>query len=207
MKKQFLSLVAVASLAIGMVACSNNSNDTASNDSTATTTANTTETTTATSTGSYAAMADSVERNSQQGYYLNPKTGKPYGKLTVDRTTGRITTEAGEPVWRYVDTRTWWVYGGNDWNKVGEAKMQDDKLMYKGDNDNWEDYTTLYGKADADSLAKWKVSDDGNKVKMTTEDGDKLKVKQDEEGNTKIKTDDKKIKVDANGNVIKKEGQ
>lgn len=206
MKKYFFSGLAVTAIALGFTACSNSANDTANNDSAATT-ATTTETTTATSSGSYAAMADSVERNSQQGYYLNPKTGKPYSKLTVDRSSGRITDEAGEPVWRYVDNRTWWVYGGNDWNKVGEAQMQKDKLMYKDDNGKWQNYNTVWGKADEDSITKWKVSDGGNKVKMETSDGSKLKVKEDEEGNTKIKTEDQKVKVDANGKVIKKEGQ
>lgn len=209
MKKQFLSLAAVASIAIGMVACGNNSDETANSDTTATSTSTaTTETATASSTGNYAAMADTVERNSSQGYYLNPKTGKPYGKLTVDRTTGRVTTEAGEPVWRYVDNRNWWVYGydpeSNNWSQAGEAKMQNDKLVYKGDNDQWVDYNSRWSKVDEDNLKKTKVSDDGNKVKAVTDDGDKVKVKTDEEGNTKIKTEDGKIKVDSNGKVIKK---
>lgn len=207
MKKQFLSLAAVATLAVATVACSNNSNETANNDTAAATTV-TTETSTASSTGNYAAMADSVEQNSAQGYYLNPKTGKPYGKLTVDRSNGRITTEAGEPVWRYVDNRNWWVYGYNtdnsNWGQSGEAKMQGDKLVYKGDNDQWTDYNTRWSKEDEDMIKKSKVSDDGNKVKMETEDGEKVKIKTDEEGNTKIKTEDGKIKVDSNGKVIKK---
>lgn len=157
----------------------------------------------ASSAGNYAAMADSVEKNSEQGYYLNPKTGKAYGKLNVDRSTGRVSTEAGEPVWRYVDRRNWWVYGGNDWNQVGEAKMEGDKLVYKGDGDKWVDYDTRWMKEDADSMKKWKESDGGNKQKMVTEDGDKIKVKSDEEGNTKIKVNGEKVKVDSNGNVKK----
>ena len=133
MKKQFLSMAIIAGLAFGVVACSNNANESASSDSastTNTTTATNTEAST-TSTGDYAAMADSVERNSQQGYYLNPKTGKPYGNLKVDRSTGRVTTEAGEPVWRYVDNRNWWVYGydDNSWQQVGEAHMEGDRLI------------------------------------------------------------------------------
>jgi hypothetical protein len=159
----------------------------------------------ASSTGNYAAMADSVEKNSEQGYYLNPKTGKPYGKLKVDRSTGRVTTEAGEPVWRYVDNRSWWVYGYGDssWNQVGQAQMQGDKLMYKGDNDKWVDYNTRWSKDDEENMKKWKESDNGNKVKAVTEDGDKIKVKNDEEGNTKIKVNGEKVKVDSNGNVKK----
>ncbi len=157
----------------------------------------------ASSTGNYAAMADSVEKNSEQGYYLNPKTGKAYGKLTVDRSTGRVTTEAGEPVWRYVDRRNWWVYGGNDWSQEGEAKMEGDKLMYKGDGDKWVDYDTRWMKEDEENMKKWKESDAGNKQKMVTEDGDKIKVKNDEEGNTKIKVNGEKVKVDSNGNLKK----
>lgn len=205
MKKQLLGLAAITVLALGFTSCSNGANDTATTDSSTTTTTTTTgtETTMASSTGNYAAMADSVEKNSEQGYYLNPKTGKSYGKLKVDRSSGRVTTEAGEPVWRYVDRRNWWVYGGNDWNQVGEAKMQDDKLMYKGDGDQWVDYDTKWKQEDEDNLKKWKESDGGDKQKMVTEDGDKIKVKTDEEGNTKVKVNDEKIKVDKDGKVKK----
>lgn len=204
MKKQFFSLAAITALALGFTSCSNGANDTATTDSTTTTTTTTgTETTMASSTGNYAAMADSVEKNSEQGYYLNPKTGKAYGKLTVDRSTGRVTTEAGEPVWRYVDRRNWWVYGGNDWSQEGEAKMEGDKLMYKGDGDKWVDYDTRWMKEDEENMKKWKESDAGNKQKMVTEDGDKIKVKNDEEGNTKIKVNGEKVKVDSNGNLKK----
>ncbi|WP_121353098.1 hypothetical protein [Flavisolibacter nicotianae] len=204
MKKQFFSLAAITALALGFTSCSNGANDIATTDSTTTTTTTTgTETTMASSTGNYAAMADSVEKNSEQGYYLNPKTGKAYGKLTVDRSTGRVTTEAGEPVWRYVDRRNWWVYGGNDWSQEGEAKMEGDKLMYKGDGDKWVDYDTRWMKEDEENMKKWKESDAGNKQKMVTEDGDKIKVKNDEEGNTKIKVNGEKVKVDSNGNLKK----
>lgn len=205
MKKQFLNLAAVASLSIGMVACGNNGNDTAMNDTTATTTA---ETTTATSSGSYAAMADTVEQNSSQGYYLNPKTGKPYGKLTVDRNNGRVTTEAGEPVYRYVDNRNWWVYGydptSSNWTQVGEARMQGNELQYKGDGDNWVDYDTRWKKDDGIINDQWKKETDSSKtkveedgdMKMKTDDGTKIKS---EDGELKIKTKDKKIKVDEDG--------
>lgn len=202
MKKQVLSFLAVAALAF--TACNNDADTTATTDTTTTSTSTTTGTETATSTTTqtsstdYAAFADSVERNSQQGYYLNPRTGKPYKSLRVDRTTGRVTDDAGEPVWRYVDNRNWWVYGdegmdsSSNWSQVGEAKMEKDRLMYKGEGDKWEDYNT-----------KWKVSDDGRKIKMKDADGNKIKIKQDEDGGTKIKVNDEKTKIDKDGNVKK----
>jgi hypothetical protein len=201
MKQKFFGFCAIA-VAVSLAACSNDGTSANADDSTSTSTTNTTastQTTTSTSEGNYAAMADSIERNSQQGYYLNPKTGKKYSSLKVDRSTGRITDESGEQVWRYVDSRNWWVYGDNDynddmynWQQVGEAKQEGEKITYKGDDDKWVDYDT-----------KWKVSDDGMKQKMKTADGDKLKIKTDEEGNTKIKVNDEKVKVDKDGNVIK----
>lgn len=218
MKKQFLNLTTAAALALSLVACGNNAGETATTDSTTTTTTATDNTSTtntgttamASSTNSYAALADSVSANSAKGYYLNPKTGKPYGKLMVDTSTGSITTEAGEPVWRYVDNRDWEVYGDKNmddtvtnWDMVGKAEMQNDKLMYKGDNDKWVDYNAVYMKDDEAALKKWKSSDHGNKVKMTTENGDKIKVKTDEEGNTKMKVNGDKVKMDSAGNVKK----
>lgn len=186
MKRTFLGLAASAFLALGFVACDNAADDKDNADSLNQTTTQTTTT----SEGTYAAMADTVERNSQSGYYLNPKTGKPYSRLTVDRSTGRITDEAGEPVWRYVDNRNWWVYGydGSNWNNVGEAKMDNNSVKYKADGDNWVDYDT-----------KWKKEDD--EWKMKTED---TKIKVDDDG-MKIKTDDQKIKVDEDG--VKKDDQ
>lgn len=215
MKKQFLSLAAIAAIGFGVASCGNGSNETATTDSTSTTTSTATTGTdasmnTATSTNSYAAMADSVESNSAKGYYLNPKTGKPYKSLKVDRTTGAITDDAGEPVWRYVDNRNWWVYGDNDmndtltsWGQVGEARMDKNRLTYKGEGDTWEDYDARWMKDDEAMKTRMKVSDNGNKVKMTTEDGDKVKMKTDEEGNTKIKVNGEKMKMDSAGNVKK----
>ena len=197
MKQRFLGLFAAA-FAIGIVSCNSDGDKTATaKDSSNVNT--TTATTQTTSEGSYAAMADSVEKNSQQGYYLNPKTGKSYTSLKVDRTTGAITDETGEPVWRYVDRRNWWVYGDDNWDDdmytwehVGEAQLEGDNLKYKAEGDKWVDYDS-----------KWKVSDDGRKKKLVTADGDKIKVKTDEEGNTKIKINDEKVKVDKDGNVKK----
>lgn len=208
MKKQFLSAAIIGGLAFGVVACSNDANDTAMNDTAASSTANV-ETTTATSSGAYAAMADSVERNSQQGYYLNPKTGQAYSNLKVDRSTGRVTTEAGEPVWRYVDNRNWWVYSWDPtadyWTQTGEARMQNNALQYKDNSDNWVDYDTRWKKDDGILEDEWKKETENAKVKVE-EDGDTkikyedgTKIKQDEDG-TKIKTKDgKKLKVDEDG--------
>ena len=192
MKQRIFGFCAAAVI-VSLAACSNDGTSADANDSTSTTTTNTTVSTPATTTtseSSYAAMADSVERNSQQGYYLNPKTGKPYGSLKVDRTTGRITDDSGEPVWRYVDRRNWWVYGDDNyddtiysWNQVGEAKQEGDKITYKGDNDKWVDYDT-----------KWKKADDEWKLKQ----GD-IKIKVEKDGDIKVKDGDKKTKIDEDG--------
>lgn len=209
MKKQILSVAIIGGLAFGVVACSNEGAGTASNDTTTTSTTANVETTTATSTGEYAAMADSVERNSQKGYYLNPKTGQPYSGLKVDRSTGRVTTEAGEPVWRFVDNRNWWVYSwdpaAGNWSQTGEARLENNTLRYKDDGNNWVDYDTRWKKDDGILEDEWKKETENAKVKVE-EDGDTkikyedgTKVKQDEDG-IKIKTKDgKKLKVDEDG--------
>ena len=209
MKKQFLSTAVIAGLAFGLIACGNSADESANSDSATNTTTNI-ETTTATSSGDYAAMADSVERNSQQGYYLNPRTGKPYNNLKVDRSTGRVTSDAGEPVWRYVDNRNWWVYGydnsDRNWRQLGEARMQDEKLQYKGDNDQWMDYDARWKKDDGLLEDEWKKETENSKMKveedgdskLKTEDG--TKIKQEADGDLKIKTKDgKKVKVDEDG--------
>jgi hypothetical protein len=204
MKHGFFKAFAAAAV-ITLTACNNDGASSDATDSAAN--ANSTEATsnTATSEGSYAAMADSIERNSEQGYYLNPQTGKSYGKLKVDRKSGRITTEGGEPVWRYVDNRNWWVYGDdnmddsmNNWNQVGEARMDGEKIMYKGDGDKWVDYDTKWKKEDDE----WKMKQGDTKIKveddeMKIKDGDKkIKVEDDE---MKIKNGDKKTKIDEDG--------
>ena len=208
MKRRFLSFCAFATVAISVTACNNTgttsgTTDSSNNTSSTNTTSTTNSTMTATSSvGNYAAMADTVEKNSQQGYYLNPKTGKPYKSLKVDRTTGRISDETGEPVWRYVDNRNWWVYGdkGTDttttWSQVGEAKMDKDKLTYHGDGDKWVNYDDRWMKDDEMMVKKWKSSDNGMKQKVTTENGDKIKIKTDEDGNLKkIKVNGDKMKM------------
>ncbi|MDB5207054.1 MAG: hypothetical protein JWR72_2129 [Flavisolibacter sp.] len=210
MKRKFLSFCAAAAVAISFTACNDTGTTSGTTDSSSTTTASsaTTPVTSTTSESRYAAMADSVERNSQQGYYLNPRTGKAYKSLKVDRSTGSITDDAGEPVWRYVDNRNWWVYGGENWNQVGEAQMEGNSLRYKGDGDKWVDYDTRWKTEDTDMEKKWKESTDGMKVKTET-DGD-VKMK-DEDTKIKLETDGKmkikdkktgeKTKIDENGKV------
>ncbi|HVF80710.1 MAG TPA: hypothetical protein VM884_02210 [Flavisolibacter sp.] len=213
MKRRFLSFCGAAALAISFTACSNTGTSSENADTSSTTTAsagsaNTTPTTSTTSEGGYAAMADSVERNSQQGYYLNPKTGKAYKSLKVDRTTGSITDDAGEPVWRYVDNRNWWVYGGDNWSQVGEAQMEGERLRYKGDGDKWVDYDTRWKTDDVELDKKWKESTNGMKMK-TEADGDvkmkdedtKIKVESDGQIKIKDKKTGEKTKIDENGKV------
>lgn len=215
MKKQFLSFCAVA-VAVSFAACSDNTGTSSTTtDSGSTTTTNTTvssapTTTTTTSSNSYAAMADTLKANSAKGYYLNPKTGKAYKGLTMDATTGAITDDAGQQVWRYVDNRDWEVYGDDNmddtttsWNQVGKAKMDNDKIMYQGEGDKWVDYDTKYKASDDAYLKKHKVSDNGMKEKMVTQDGDKIKMKTNEQGDTKIKVNGDKMKMDKDGNVKK----
>src|SRR5688500_14144665 len=104
-KNKIFGLLAAAGIVLGFTACNNSSDGTATNDTVNTTLDPTAGT--ATTTTDYAAFADSIERNSQSGYYLNPKTGKKMN-LKVDRTSGTITdASSGEPVWRYVDNRNW----------------------------------------------------------------------------------------------------
>lgn len=183
---------------MGFVACSNDGTTGATGDTTTTTNTTTgtetTATTTTTSEMSYSAMADTVERNAMSGYYLNPSTGKAYKSLKVDRTTGAITDDAGEPVWRYVDNRNWWVYGDDNmedtmttWNHVSDAKMEGDKMTYKGDGDAWVDYD-----------AKWKADDEKMSKKWKSKDGE-TKIKVEKDGDMKIKQGDEKIKIDEDG--------
>lgn len=205
MKKNKLVSFLAAGVAFVFVACNDSSNNTASTDSidsanTASNAANTTEMAT-NSSNDYTAFGDSVEKNSQSGYYVNARTGKPQ-RLKVDRTTGSVTDEqSGEPVWRYVDNRNWWVYGMDDsdwnWNKMGEAKMNNNKLMYKGEKDEWMDYDAQWKASDEKLQKGWKTRIGDTKIKVS-KDGD-IKVK-DKTGTVKYDADDKKIKSDSSHN-------
>jgi hypothetical protein len=183
-----------AFLAMGFVACNNDdSESTTSTDSSTLTTTENTATTTNTSTTDYAALADTFNTNSEAGVYLNPRTGKSM-KIKVDPQTGmRTDVTTGEPVWRYVDKRTWWVYGGDSWDSQGEAKMEGNKIIYKGDDDSWVDYDKRW--PDDEKMQKdWKTKIGDTKIKVS-KDGD-VKIK-DEKGKTKIDGDDGKVKIDS----------
>jgi hypothetical protein len=188
MKKQMFSLIAVLSL--GFVACGDNKNATADGTDAATsTTATTTETTTTTSTGDYAARADEYERNSEAGKYYDARTGKPI-RISLDRSSGALTNrETSEALARYiyVDGNDWWAYD-DDGTRLGRAKMENEKVLYEGDNNTWVEYDV-----------KWKT--DGDESKMKT---DGIKVKTEKDGDVKIKTEDgKKIKIDEDGKKVK----
>jgi hypothetical protein len=183
MKKRNFSL-ATACIALAFAACNNSSETTSSADSTTT---NAT-----TSTSDYSAMADTVERNSQSGYYLNPKTGKPL-HLKVDRTTGKISDDAGQPITRYVDNRTWWVYGGDRWDTIGSARMQGDNLLYRDESGNWVEYDKRW--SDDESMNT--MSDSSN---MQSSGDNNTKVR--DNGN-KVKDDNTKVKVADDGNKVK----
>lgn len=165
-----------------LISCSNNSETAAADqDSTTVPSSNT-------SSGDYAAYGDRIEQNSAKGYYVNPKTGKAYGSLHVNRYTGEITDENDEPVWRYVDTRNWWVYGVDDdwsWRKIGEAKMDNGQLVYLNDSGDWVGYDEM-----------WKVKDDSIDKEWKMKSGD-TKIKFDEDGDMKFKDDSSTIKYDA----------
>jgi hypothetical protein len=203
MKKQLFSILA---LAIGFTACNSDGDKTAgTNDSTSTSTTVTTTTgdtantatTSNTSNTDYAALADSFRVNSQAGNYLNPRTGKPL-RIRYDATTHRAIDEAtGEPVWRYVDRRNWWVYSddNDNWIQSGSAKMDNNKLMYEGDNDAWVDYDTRYKTDDEQKMKTWKERVGDTKIKVD-KDGD-VKVKDKKTGEkTKYDADDNKVKND-----------
>jgi hypothetical protein len=195
MKSKYFNFVAAATLAFGVVACNNDADNTAMNDTTTTTT-------TTTTTGEYAAMADSARINSDAGNYLNARTGQPL-RINVDPQTGqRMNAETGEPVWRYVDRRTWWVYGGDNWEPQGEARMDNNALMYKDNNDNWVTYERRWQTEDENLMKDWKIKyDKDGSYKMKSDD---TKIKVDADGETKIKTEDgKKIKIDKDGTKIK----
>jgi hypothetical protein len=173
------------------VSC-NNSSDTTADNSDSTGATSTAEN--STSTSNYSAYADEIEKNSSEGNYINPKTGKAYGKLKVNRETGEITDESNEPVWRYVDKRTWWVYGVDDdwnWTKLGEAKMDNDKLVYKDNSGNWVSYDKAWSTDDETINKTWKAKSGDAKIKF------------DKDGDIKYKDDSTRVKYDADDNKIK----
>jgi hypothetical protein len=193
MRKNF-SLFA-ATLVIGLAACNSNSDTTANTDTTATTSTEETTSTanTNTSTNDYTAMADTFRMNSEAGNYLDPRTGKSI-RINLDPETGRrINAETGEPVWRYIDKRTWWVYGGDDWDTLGQARMDNGSLMYRDNNDTWLTYEKRWPD-DVKMEKDWKQKIGDTKIKIS-KDGD-IKIK-DEKGKVKYDADDNKIKVDS----------
>ena len=104
-KYSILSMVAALGV-VALVSCNDNSKTADTTDTTGTGTVVTDNTATnVTTSGDYSAYATEIETNSASGRYVNPKTGKKYNKLTVNRSTGEITDENNEPVWRYVDTQ------------------------------------------------------------------------------------------------------
>lgn len=199
MKSSFFSLIAAA-LTVGVMACNNDGDGNASTDTTGaavddnTTAASGTVNNNA-STQDYSALADTFRMNSEQGNYLDPVTGKSM-RISVDSATGRrMNAETGEPVWRYVDKRTWWVYSGDEskWDTVGSARMEKNKLMYRGDNEKWVDYNARWKSEDERMMSDWKKKYGDTKVKMS-KDGD-IKVKN-EDGKIKYDADDNKVKTD-----------
>jgi len=214
MKKKLFSFFAAA-LAIGAVACNSEGDGTAAADSTSTTTETTSDNAAKgsnTSTVDYAAMADTFNMGNSQNRYLDPKTGQPI-RITVDPQTGRRTNAAtGEPVWRYIDSKTWWVYGGDDWQPLGEARMEGSTIRFRGENDQWLSYDERWPN-DQSVMTEWKSKNaDGSKMKVD-KDGDtkykdeNMKIKTEKDGDIKIKTEDgKKIKKDEDGVKVKNDG-
>ncbi|MBO9683030.1 MAG: hypothetical protein J7502_10250 [Flavisolibacter sp.] len=191
MKQNKIFTLLMALGVAAFVSCNNSSDATADNsDSTGaySTAGNSTSTT------NYSAYADEIEKNSSEGHYINPKTGKTYKKLTVNRENGEITDENNEPVWRYVDKRTWWVYGVDDdwhWTKLGEAKMEKDQLVYKDNSGKWVSYDKAWLTNDETLNKTWKAKSGDAKIKF------------DKDGDIKYKDDSTRIKYDADDNKIK----
>lgn len=199
MKTKFLGFLASA-IALGMVACNDDADSTTTTDTSTTTmetNSNTMESTSSstmnTNNANYAALADTFRMNSEAGNYLDPRTGRSI-KIGVDPQTGmRYNTQTEEPVWRYVDKRTWWVYGGDNWDTLGEARMEGNKLMYEGEGDKWVTYNDRWKMEDEKMMKDWKTKNGDTKIKIS-KDGD-IKVKN-ESGKVKYDADDNKMKVD-----------
>src|SRR5687768_113039 len=189
-KTKFFSLFA-ATLAVGFVACNNEGDGTASADTALNADTANTATTSNTTTNNYSALADTFRTNSEAGNYLDPKTGKAL-RISVDPQTGvRTNAETGDPVWRYVDKRTWWVYSGDEsdmeWDTVGQARMENNRIMYRGDNDSWRTY---------DQNDTWRTEDETRTKTWKTKVGD-TKIKVGKDGDIKVKDKDGKVKYDA----------
>lgn len=211
MKKTKLFGLAVAALSFGFIACNNDAADTSATDTASTTT--TTENTAVTTNSSnvdYAALADTFTMGNNEGRYLDARSGKPI-KINVDRETGRRTNAAtGEPVWRYVDNKTWWVYSGDSWDSRGEARMEKGKLMYKGDGDKWMNYDDRWKMDDETMMKEWETKEGNMKTEveggtMKSKD-ENMKIKTERDGDVKIKTEDgMKIKKDEKGVKVKRD--
>lgn len=205
--KQNNILPLAAAIALVFAACNNDNNATTdtSMDTTAGSTAGTSEMSSGsqTSTGAYAAQADSARINSEAGHYLDARTGKSI-RINVDPQTGqRLNAETGEPVWRYVDRRNWWVYGGDSWDTVGSARMEGTSLRYRTNEGQWDTYEKRWKAEDDKLLSDWKTKyDDDGDIKMKNDKED-IKIKMDKDGDMKIKTEDGKTKVDADDGEVK----
>ncbi|MEJ7913264.1 MAG: hypothetical protein WKF70_08925, partial [Chitinophagaceae bacterium] len=174
---KFFSL-AIA-LCFGFVACNDDGDTTSSTTDSSSTSTSTAEVNTApmttTSDRDYAALADTFTMGNTEKRYLDARTGKPV-QINVDRTTGRRSNAStGEPVWRYVDSKTWRVYGGESWDAAGEARMDDGKLMYRGDGDKWMTYDDRWKSDDETMMKDWETKEGGVKTEVE-KDGD-MKMK------------------------------
>ena len=193
MKKNKMFSVFTALGFAALLSCNDTSDATAGNVDTSSTNGTVTSNT---STADNTAYADEIEKSSTEGYYLNPRTGKSYGKLSVNRNTGEINDQNNEPVWRYVDKRNWWVYGvDDDWNwiKLGEAKMDKDQLLYKNDQGSWVTYDKRWTSNEETLTKSWKAKSGNAKIKF------------DKDGDVKYKDDSTTLKYDADDNKVKKD--
>lgn len=207
MKTTFYGFLALA-LSAGFVACNNSSDSTSNADTSSTTSTTTTEattattdhtaTTTATSNSDYTALADTFRTNSEAGNYLDPRTGKSM-RIRFDTATGMRYNEAtNQPIWRYVDKRTYKVYAGDNnnsmWDTVGTARMQNNRLEYMDNGDKWITYDKAWKEKDDKLNNDWKLKSGDAKIKVS-KDGD-IKMK-DENGKVKYDADDNKVKTDS----------
>ncbi|HEY0749976.1 MAG TPA: hypothetical protein VGD26_02400, partial [Chitinophagaceae bacterium] len=171
-------------------ACNNESDSTVETD---TTTTENTVTTTNTSTGDYAAQAETYRAGNDAGAYIDARTGTTV-RINVDPQTGiRTNVATGEPVWRYIDTRTWQVYNGDSWDPIAEARREGNTIVFKAEDGSWVSYDTRWPN-DETEMKDYKTKIGDTKVKVS-EDGD-IKVK-DEKGKVKYDADDNKVKTDS----------